>query len=751
MFILNFSLILYSLLYYALFLFLGFGLTILFCPKELRKYTVFLSPIIGYCFLTLAGWYFYSLNFKGTDDYYYWILLISLLFLIAAIFKIWKHRILRDLFDRSLIIPIVIAIVVFFIVALPALRQEYLIVTVSGNNDVIFYTEASKILKEISKIDAPLIVDPHIIREGILGASLNTAFFCSVARLDPYQVQMISLYIFFIISLFLTYILAREVFKYASFAANIIILLYGLSSLLYFVIFNGFECQIIAVPLMLLIMLSNVAMIRTNKFKDAIRYAPFLILSIWGISLTYSHMLVIIYGLIISYLLLSYWKNKDVTKLLNWVVINCIALVVLVCLSPQRPQMIITMTSTMSSVTAGWFIPWITPQKLYGITPFSLPDPTADSLLHYNQLANFQNYIGITVVISVILLAVIVFGFIKLYRSDMENFLFSLSTFLLIFIGAIALSFMNISRTNEGFGGYNQFKLISFFFPLLLLSSFPLLKDTTINMGSIFQTPIKSNHHYIGIRKNTLYLLVIAALVMSNSISAGATLYAALRPGKVIAIPPDAINLQSVRNNEEIKSINIPADPGSYWNIMWEAYFLFPKKLYFEESTYYAATPLKGEWSLIRNTGKGADGILSILHKSDSNTLQINSTYSLSKSSPVFTLKFGEGWASYEPDKRWTASDVASVIVDSNEENIRTNLILRYVPLNNANSLSVYLNGIKIMDCDNNNFCAIKDLLLKKGENTIEFKAKLAAELPGNGDPRKLCYGFYTIQFEEVK
>jgi hypothetical protein len=836
--ILNFPLVLYSLLFYVLFSFLGLGLTIIFSPGKLLKYTVFLAPLVGYCLLTLAGWYFYILNFKGTDDYYYWILLLSLLFLIAAVIKIWKQRVLHDLFDRKLIVPIVIAIGVFLIVALPALRQEKMLVTVTGNLDVIAYTEVSKVLKEVPRDDTNQIIACGAVTEPIMGVSLNTAFFCSVAKLDPYQVQMISLFIFFMIALFLTYILAREIFAYTGFAANIIILLCGLSSLLFYVIYNGFECQIVAMPLMLLIILCNVEVARADKFKDAVRYVPFLILSFWGLSLTYSHMFVIIYGLVVPYVLLSWWKNRRVPGLLNWAAVNCIALLAIVCLAPQRPQMIISMIYSMGSVIAGWFIPWITPQKLYGIIPFLIPE----------QLLNLLNNIGVTAVISLVLIAVIVAGFVKLFKRDMENFLLSATMFILIFTGAVILSFLNMYRNAGGFGGYNQFKLISYFLPVILLSSFALFKDIGFNIPGGLQSPVKPGHWYTGIRKNALQLLVIGALVISNGISAGATVYATLIHNMVIVMPPDLINLQSVRSNDQIKSINIPADGGKYWNILWEAYFLFPRKLYFEQATYCPATPLKGEWNLIRNnagapvplseasgasvsgasvtftwaapagtgtdsyylrvntnakftgadiysnvvgnvtsythsgfsdngatyywyvvahnsatgwgpasnvrsfiTGTGTDKILSILPKTDPVTIQVNSTYSLRKSAPGFTINFGDGWSGCELDRRWTISDVASIIVDSDAEKIRTDLILRYAPLNENNSLAVYLNGINIMDCNSNNSCVIKGLSLQKGENIIEFKAKLPAELPGNGDPRKLCYSFELIQFQKIE
>jgi hypothetical protein len=184
---------------------------------------------------------------------------------------------------------------------------------------------------------------------------------------------------------------------------------------------------------------------------------------------------------------------------------------------------------------------------------------------------------------------------------------------------------------------------------------------------------------------------------------------------------------------------------------MWEAYFLFPKKLFFEQNTYYASSPLDGEWSLIRNTGTSTERVLSVLRKTASNTISINSTYTLSKGSPSFTVKFGEGWSDDEGSHRWTISDNASIIIDSSSEKVLINLALTAVPLNKENLLSIYLNSFKITDYDNNSSSLIKELLLKKGRNIIEFKAKLQGELPGNGDPRKLCYAFKSIQIAETE
>ena len=62
-------------------------------------------------------------------------------------------------------------------------------------------------------------------------------------------------------------------------------------------------------------------------------------------------------------------------------------------------------------------------------------------------------------------------------------------------------------------------------------------------------------------------------------------------------------SLGEINKFNNVKSINIPE--GQYWDIMWEAYFLMKKELYFEQQTYYPkSVALKGEWDLLRGQEK---------------------------------------------------------------------------------------------------------------------------------------------------
>jgi len=141
--------------------------------------------------------------------------------------------------------------------------------------------------------------------------------------------------------------------------------------------------------------------------------------------------------------------------------------------------------------------------------------------------------------------------------------------------------------------------------------------------------------------------------------------------------------------------------------------------------------------------------IMSVLPKPDPNTIVINPTYSLVKGIPRLNAKFGDGWANNEGTHRWTTSDTATIIINAADDNINVTLNLECYPLNVNNSLSVYLNGEKI-NTDDSDGAFLFNLLLKKGDNIIEFKAKLPPESPNNGDPRYLDYMFKLIQIQEV-
>ena len=59
----------YALSCIGIYVYLGFGLTLFLLPSRLRGYLLFWAPFLGYCYLTLVGWFLYNLDIGGTDRY----------------------------------------------------------------------------------------------------------------------------------------------------------------------------------------------------------------------------------------------------------------------------------------------------------------------------------------------------------------------------------------------------------------------------------------------------------------------------------------------------------------------------------------------------------------------------------------------------------------------------------------------------------------------------------------------------------
>ena len=130
---------------------------------------------------------------------------------------------------------------------------------------------------------------------------------------------MREIHIFFLFSVFLVYPLARDFFCYNYYTAVGITALYGLSPMMYYTIYNGFQGQVIAIGLALSIFLLHLHAINNCKtFSDYYLYIPLAVLFNWGISLTYPHMLPFIYAPLVAYLIVLSFYVRSYHVLLIW-------------------------------------------------------------------------------------------------------------------------------------------------------------------------------------------------------------------------------------------------------------------------------------------------------------------------------------------------------------------------------------------------------------------------------------------------
>lgn len=590
--------LLYSSLFIFLYFYLGMGVTILFTPKNLKRYALLLSPLVGYCYLTLIGWYCYILNLSGTDTYGLIIIFPPIIFLYLGLKKA-KAKVFESkrLFYTEFIAPLIVGIFCFSLISLPFYTNLNGLTSIAiGNNDIASYASNATYLKEFPRSSTVGALEQLGFKstvEPVFGAFLSTAFPSSLFSLETYQIQNLSISVFFLFSILLVFVLARKLFGYDPYPAIAAAVLYGLNPIMYYTVYQGFQSQVIATGLALCVFLLYFHALNDCKaVSDYYSYLPLAILFNWGISLTYPHMLIFIYAPLVAYLLLISIHNRSISLALRWASFVMVVFLVSFVLSPHRGRLLVSYLFLMAKVDAGWYMPWFSPDIVFGI-------PLNEIYLH----SGFER-----TVVSIPLVFFIILGFFNIHKTEWRPILFAGSSLSVILVGYTLLSYMG--KAEVGWGGYKSYKFLSFFLPLMILSSlnlFSKIQLTSIN------------------RMSYLLTFILTILIGLNVLSAYKNSSAVKKNHREVS--RDVADLKKIQKDPLVTSINILET--DWWDIMWEANFLMRKKLYFKTPTYYSASNLDGEWDLVRCPS----GSMNQLATLPDNVIPVNSSYRLTKHS----------------------------------------------------------------------------------------------------------------------
>ena len=723
----------YSFLFACLYFYLGFGLTLLVCPQALRRYSLFLAPLIGYCYLTLVGWYAYNLDLGGTDVYAPVLLVPPFGFLCYVLLHRGRQTQVGELVNPGLLVPAVIAVLAFLVISVPAvLKADGPTSSSLYNNDITNYANIARYMKDFTRSSTEgFLGQNNLFRESVesnvFGAFLATAVPSSLFSLEPYQLQDISLRVFFLFSVLLCYAAAREVFQFTASAAGIAAALYGLNPILHYTINQGFEAQIIAMGLALFAILLHVrAVTDCQKLSDYYPYIPAGVLLNWGLSLTYPHILPFIYVPVAGYVCLSTLYARSRTTAVNWALFVLITLGLTVLLSPSRAQSFWVYLRYMGSVDAGWHLPLLFPVAFFGLT--------------FENWALTPHDTWLQVALSAALIGLTLLGLAAAYRTDRKLFFIAISCLLPILAGYFLLA-----RPREpagAWGGYKSYKLLSFFLPLVLLGSLLSFRDLKVSPNT---------------RSGYLLLFLSAVLFGCTAFSSYGSVSGMWQTGKVVR--QDIADLKKVEDSPFIDSINI--ETTNVWDNMWYVHFLMRKKLYFKHAVYYGTSELVGDWTLKSLEEETVPDILHIRGFENGTvtaptagtgleaikTLPVSTSFVLERSRSIpLQAQFGSGWYAAEPTHRWSGGDSnnSSLILRA-AERLTVDLSAQYAPLNPGNRLSIYVNGEKVAECPGRSSCQASGLPLTPGHNLVEFRAALPPSLPSNGDPRLLGYAFQSI------
>jgi len=600
----------YTILSCLIFLFSGLGLTILILPRGLKKYMLFLSPFVGYCYIVLAGWHLStfgmkplfndkgqikaveatsSLNFHGTDSYFWLIFIPPIIFLIVSIYKN-RGNIKETLgIDRSLFAPIIAGVISLILISIPLFKyDDGLSVVSTGNHDIIDSGLKSRFLKEFSFSDTQgylsHLVDGHnFLKHDVMtnrfGTPFIAAFLSSVFSLEAYQFQMITMSVLFFFSVFLFYVLLREVFRYNQFPAFVITMLYGLSPIMYYLVYLGFQPQVVGMSLSVGFFFLQFYLIENSKkFLDYAVYIPILALLNWGISSSYAHMLPFLYIPIGAYIVVKAVKDRSFKDILNWMALQVLALVLTTILSPFRMKVLISNLLFHAGAEAGWNMPYFSPDYILGLNYASVLEP----LTYVGYITKFKPLLGfwtdlsfinnlMHLVLSIPIIGLLYFGISKTFKDDRRLFYISATSLFIIILGYNYIYFF-VKVSSK----YKAFKLLSFFLPLALPTFLIALRNASI----------KSKGFISGY--TLLFFLganIISALIFVSS------------PARYIE--DNLVEVKKVESMPEIESVNIIG--GNYWEIMWENVFLMKKKQFFQISTYAGRSTdniIDGAWDI---------------------------------------------------------------------------------------------------------------------------------------------------------
>lgn len=723
--------LLWSLLFTALYGFLGLGVTLLVLPAQLRRYTLLVAPLIGFSVAILAARYFAVMGFRGTDAYASWLWLLGLIPLVIAIYVNGRHTTDRWVnADAAIAGPL--GLLAFLFAAFPSMigRTGLTAITL-GNADIALYSVMARYLKEfpLGETTGLFTQEPWMIVETAtdrFGAVIATALPAALFSLGTYQLQNVAAHVFFALTVAMVFVAGREVFGFGRITAALGALLVAVNPLLYYTLFHDFIAQIIGMAMALLLVVIHAHVIRDDSFDSYRRGLAIAALTTWGLSTTYGHMIPVFFAAMGVWATGSALHRRSVRSLLRWVAFCATVGVVVVLASPGMARValgqVVFLGGTVGGLARaprGWFVPWLFPSGL-----FTLPSAFPWASVDIPALVNWTVAIAFFVLLAL--------GLVEAYRRDRSRLLTMLAWLLPIVAGTIALAYLD--RTPMGWCGYASYKFLSFFVPILALC---LVSPFADRVASRLLRQIAAA---------SLAIIVVVSVHYSWRLLG--IMRAAQSP------TPDMAALQKVEAMSAIDAVNIP-DSQAFVQTMWKANFLARKTLHIQERIYYERTPPTADWTLVTRTPVPLGPVIAINVDDGQRekAVPINDTYALERVHGRLRLDFTNGWYPAEPTLKWTGLNGAAdafLIVNVLDKPLHASVTLEYFPLNPQNQLSLYLDNRHIADCATATHRCAVTTELPAGSRVLRLHTSLAPSRPDNGDPRVLGFAITKIQIDEI-
>ena len=710
-------------------LFWGAGLALLIVPRPYHRYWTILVAPAGVALQSAVVWFGAYANLPGTDSYASWAEAIPVGLLAAALASArrrWLWSGLRSVWGVGLAMAFALVVIVQ-----PLATSSTRLTTASlGSCDAADYAAGARVLKEFARSDRTgFIGDTEVVRvqsvDNFYGfwlrlnhftpSALN-AFNASVLRLQAYKLTGVAAAVLLVLTMPLTFWLARDGLRLGPLASGVVALLYGVGPLNLYAVYHVAMGQLLAAQAIALLTWIGVALWREGAaWRRAWVWFGVLFLAYWMVLGSYNFILPVC--LVPAVALaggLAAWEGRE-QRLVRWLSVMLMPLAVCGLVFAERVLGLVERFRLFRQYDFGWRIPAFSPEQWWGLVKGA-------------DLAGYAP--ALRLLLSFALLGALIWALVRGGRGRAAAVTLVGCLTVPVFVGYAYLEIRGATRGTNA--SYDAYKLFSVFYPgvLAALCYWFVLGARRVKWGA-----------------RRLAVVALAALVVAGNALAVRRFQARMRNPPLI-VDNSLVQLRSVERRAEVDSINMLIP--DFWSRLWANAFLLHKPQYFAQHTYEGRlnTTLKGGWDLL-------GGVIDVMPAQAGNRIEINSFYSLvnTRSPDFLRAQFGDGW--YEIEQlpadpvrwRWSRGD-GEVILENPHPYplvVRCRLHLRSVV---PRDLRAWISGRMVSSQEigtDPETHWLPDITLSPGRNVLSLRSSQPAVSPGVGDTRLLGFGVYAF------
>jgi hypothetical protein len=715
---------LYSLLIILIYYFFGIGLTLWITPPSKREYILLICPWIGYSYITIAAWIFYSHEWAVADTYGPWLVVPPLVFGYLGLRRLKKDncRLSECLCSKNNYV-LIAAFIGFLIPSICLIFNPNQPTTMSaGNNDIANYASMARYLKEFLRSSSEGFIGQcgqykdldlrRLLDSAYFGTAAVTAVCSSLLKCMPHHIQSLNVNISLGMSVLSIFLLTKNGLRFSYGLSMAVAVFYSLSPVIHFIAIQGFYSQVTAIGLMMLLFWSQLSSIAEGKTTRALASEiPLFCLFLWALFISYSPMIPFTCGLLIVQAAVMAALGRTIRNMYIALALCLSSFIFCAIVNAGRILEMVKLLLILRTDTGGWFMPLLWPDSLIGLIGKNF----------WMQNSSLATHIVPSIPIVFVLLMCMLRAY-KVKRYELVSIGIIAA---LIYSGALFLAF---GDSKDGiWGGYRSFKLLIFYSPLFLI-----LLMSVFTLFDLF-------------RKKVQMLLVLACggALAINVLFAQSLFVRNMLMAKSVESRYE--DLLAIDRDIRCRSVNIL---GSYWwDLAWKSYFLMHKRQYFETFTGAGRVqgPLLGEWDL-ENTGNA--GVVEVA-SAGSETILINPWLRLRRAGEDrIKVTMGKGFYGSEGSHSWTgaAGKEFEIEIDNPCSRSIVDIVIECHPFMKGNRLSIALNGQSLDQGFSGSAYEASDVELKKGINTLSFISEMKPERIGPGDDRLVTYCLKKIK-----